>query len=67
MSVRRLKILIVASLALTGIGAAQAADYAPPPPPPVYVQPPPPPPEQCCDSWYLRGFVGVGMNSGANA
>lgn len=66
MSVRRLKILIVASLALTGIGAAQAADYAPPPPPPVYVQPPPPP-EPCCDTWYLRGFVGVGMNSGKDA
>jgi len=66
MSVRRLKILIVASLALTGIGAAQAADYAPPPPPPVYVQPPPPP-EPCCDTWYLRGFVGAGMNSGKDA
>ena len=37
-------------------GAAQAADY--PQPPPVYVPPPPP----CCDAWYLRGFVGVGMN-----
>ena len=64
MSVRRLNIVIVASFALTGAGAgaAQAADYAPPPPPPVYVQPPPPP-EPCCDTWYLRGFVGAGINS----
>jgi opacity protein-like surface antigen len=67
MSVWRFKLLVVAGLALAGIGSAQAADYAPPPPPPVYVQPPPPPQEDCCDSWYLRGFVGAGMNSGASA
>jgi len=49
---------VVAALAT---GAAQAADYHPPPPqPPPYV--PPPPPEPCCDSWYLRGFVGVAAN-----
>src|SRR3569832_2570779 len=66
MSVRRLKILIVAGLALRGSGVALAADYAPPPPPPVYVQPPPPP-EPCCAAWYLRGFVGAGMNSGNGA
>jgi len=66
MSVGRLKIFIVAGLAAAGLGNAQAADYAPPPPPPpVYVQPPAP--EPCCDTWYLRGFVGAGMNSGNNA
>jgi opacity protein-like surface antigen len=49
-----------ASLALVtlfGVTAASAADYAPPPP--VVVQPP----QECCSNWYLRGFVGVGMNS----
>ena len=61
MLVRRLKVFIIASAALVSAGAAQAADYAPPPPPPpVYVQPPAP--EPCCDTWYLRGFVGAGMN-----
>lgn len=56
---RRFTILTVASLALIGANGAHAADYTPPPPPPVYVQPPPP--EPCCDNWYLRGQIGVGM------
>jgi len=33
--------------------AAHAADM----PQPVYVAP-----EECCNNWYLRGFIGVGMN-----
>ena len=64
MSVGRLTTFGFASLALIGAGAAHAADYTPPPPPPVYVQPPPP--EPCCDTWYLRGFVGAGMNGNSN-
>jgi opacity protein-like surface antigen len=62
--VRRLTTLTFAALALISAGAAHAADYTPPPPPPVYVQPPPP--EPCCDTWYLRGFVGAGMNGNTN-
>ncbi|HXD46002.1 MAG TPA: outer membrane beta-barrel protein [Pseudolabrys sp.] len=61
MLVRRLNFFIVAGVALAGASAAQAADYTPPPPPPVYA--PPPQPEPCCDTWYLRGFVGAGINS----
>jgi opacity protein-like surface antigen len=38
--------------ALMAIPAARAADM------PLS----PPAPEPCCSSWYLRGFVGVGMN-----
>jgi opacity protein-like surface antigen len=57
---RRLTVLTFASLALIGANGARAADYTPPPPPPVYVQPPPPA-EPCCDNWYLRGQIGVGM------
>lgn len=65
MPVQRLTIFTLAGLALISAGAANAADYTPPPPPPVYVQPPPP--EPCCDSWYLRGFIGTGMVSGSDA
>jgi opacity protein-like surface antigen len=54
-------ILILAGVAPLVTGVAHAADY--PQPPPVYVQPPPPPPQECCDSWYLRGFVGAGVNA----
>ncbi len=39
--------------ALMAIPAARAADM------PL----PPPAPEPCCSSWYLRGFVGVGMTN----
>jgi len=58
----RLKIIGLTAIAtLTAIAAlagsaAQAADYSPPP---VIVQPP----QECCDTWYLRGFVGAGMNN----
>lgn len=60
MAGRRFTILTFASLALIGANGARAADYTPPPPPLVYVQPPPE--EPCCDTWYLRGFVGAGLN-----
>jgi len=57
----RLMLSALAAIAVLATSAALAADYHPPPPqPPPYI--PPPPPEPCCDSWYLRGFVGVGMN-----
>jgi len=47
-----------------GATATHAADYAPPPPQPVYI--PPPPVQECCEGWYLRGFIGVGMNGNYN-
>src|SRR5579885_679256 len=66
MACARLKLSILATLAVFAVGVADAADYHPPPPaPPPYV--PPPPPQECCDSWYLRGFVGAGMMGGAGA
>jgi opacity protein-like surface antigen len=52
MSCTRLWVSSVAAFWVIAAGAAQAADYTPPPPPPA----------PCCDSWYLRGFVGVGLN-----
>jgi opacity protein-like surface antigen len=61
MFVQRLRILTIAGVAMGAATGARAADYTPPPPPPVYVQPPPA--EPCCDSWYLRGFVGAGRNT----
>ncbi len=56
----RFMLSALAALAVLAASAAHAADYHQPPPPPQYI--PPPPPQECCDSWYLRGFVGVGMN-----
>lgn len=57
-----------AALAMLVTGIAHAADYHPPPPaPPPYI---PPPQQDCCavtENWYLRGFIGAGMASGANA
>ena len=50
----RLRISLVAMVAFLGAGAARAADLA---------IPPPPPPQPCCNNWYLRSFVGVGMNN----
>lgn len=61
MFVQRLRILTAAGLALGAATGARAADYTPPPPQPVYVQPPSA--EPCCDSWYLRGYVGAGRNT----
>ena len=51
----------VAAFVMLAASAAHAADYPQPPPPPQYI--PPPPPQECCSSWYLRGFVGAGMNN----
>jgi opacity protein-like surface antigen len=52
-----------AALAMLVTGVAHAADYHPPPPaPPPYI---PPPQQDCCatiENWYLRGFVGIGIN-----
>ena len=59
MFVARLKISLLAAVALLAAGVAQAADYRPLPPP--YI--PPPPPQPCCDNWYLRGYVGIGVNN----
>jgi opacity protein-like surface antigen len=60
MFVTRLKISLLAAIALFAVGAAHAADYSQPlPPPPPYI----PPPQPCCDNWYLRGFVGAGLNT----
>jgi opacity protein-like surface antigen len=60
MLVTRLKISMLAAITLFAVGAAHAADYSPPPPPPPAFIPPPPP---CCDNWYLRGYVGIGVNN----
>jgi len=53
-----------AALAVLVTGIAHAADYQPPPPaPPPFI---PPPPVECCavtENWYLRGFIGAGINS----
>jgi opacity protein-like surface antigen len=59
MSSTRLTLSILAAAALlAAAGSAHGADYTPPPPPPVYA----PPPQPCCNTWYLRGFVGIGLN-----
>lgn len=60
----RLTLAMLPVVALLAAGAAHGADYTPPPPPQPYVVPPPPP---CCNDWYLRGYVGVGMNNGSTA
>ena len=48
---KRLRISSLAAMWMLAVGAAHAADFALPPPP-----------QPCCDNWYLRGFVGVGLN-----
>lgn len=64
---RRFKLSAVAALTVFTIGAAHAADYSQPylPPPPVIIQQPPEP--EFANGWYLRGYVGAGMTSGADA
>ncbi|MGH6664182.1 MAG: outer membrane protein [Pseudolabrys sp.] len=58
MTVTRLKISMLTLIAAMATGTAQAADYQQPmPQQPVMVQPQEP------ENWYLRGYVGVGMNS----
>lgn len=55
---RRLQICALAAACSFAASMALAADYPQPPPPPpqIYVQ-------DCCNGWYLRGFIGVGMNA----
>jgi opacity protein-like surface antigen len=60
----RLKISLLAAAGALAATVAQAADYQQPPP--VYYQPPPPPVEHFANDWYLRGYVGVGMNGNAD-
>lgn len=59
MSIQRLKYSLLSTLVLLSAGAAKAADYAPPPPPMIVQQPA----EEFGSSWYLRGQVGIGMNT----
>ena len=54
MRIARLKIAILAALASLAVTAAAHAADMPLPPPAA---------EPCCSSWYLRGFVGVGMTN----
>jgi opacity protein-like surface antigen len=57
--------LTLAGLALAATvapNAARAADYQQPPPPQIYVQPPQVI-EEFASAWYLRGDVGIGINS----
>ena len=54
-------LVIVAGLALTSVGLAQAADLLPPAP----RLPPPAPAIEEFSGWYLRGDVGAGINSRA--
>ena len=58
--------LVVATALVTG--AAHAADYSQPmpQPQPVYIQQQPQVIEEVASAWYLRGFVGVGINSSYN-
>ena len=61
---QRFRLSAFAALAVLTAGAAHAADYSqpyqPPPPQPIIIQQPQ---EDCCNNWYLRGQVGIGMNS----
>jgi opacity protein-like surface antigen len=59
----RLGIPILAAIALLTAGAARAADYSPPPPPPMIIQQPPQVIESFSEGWYLRGNIGIGVNS----
>jgi opacity protein-like surface antigen len=58
----RLGISALATAAALAAGAARAADYSQPMPQQQYVIQQPPPVEEFASNWYLRGFVGVGMN-----
>jgi opacity protein-like surface antigen len=65
---KRLTFFSVAALALTS-SVVHAADYSQPiyqpepQPQPIIIQQPAPAAFDCCDGWYLRGQVGVGMNN----
>lgn len=61
----RLTISTLTVVAMLTASTARAADYSQPPPQqPIYVQPPPAIEE--FSSWYLRGDVGIGINSSYN-
>ena len=53
MCIVRLKISTLVAIASLAATAAHAADFSPPLPQPA---------PEIVDSWYLRGFVGIGMN-----
>jgi opacity protein-like surface antigen len=58
----RLKISTLAAIALLAGGTAHGADYSQPlPQQPIIIQQPPV--QEFASNWYLRGFVGVGMNA----
>jgi len=59
----RLKIFIFAAIASLATSTAHGADYSqpmPPPPQPMYQ---PSPAQDFSEGWYLRGFVGIGINN----
>jgi opacity protein-like surface antigen len=58
----RLKISILAVTAALAASAAHGADYSQPMPPqqPMMIQQPV---QEFSEGWYLRGFVGIGMNA----
>ena len=62
----RLKLSTMTAIAALTASAAQGADYSqplPPPPQPIVYQQPQ---QDFAEGWYLRGYVGVGMNSNFN-
>ncbi len=63
---RRLTFFSVAALVLVS-SVVHAADYPQPiyqpEPQPIIIQQPAPAAFDCCDGWYLRGQVGIGMNN----
>jgi opacity protein-like surface antigen len=63
---RRLTFFGVAALVLAS-GVTHAADYPQPiyqpEPQPIIIQQPAPAAFDCCDGWYLRGQIGIGMNN----
>ena len=57
----RLKVSTLAAIALLAGGTAHGADYSQPlPQQPIIIQQPPV--QEFASNWYLRGFVGAGMN-----
>jgi opacity protein-like surface antigen len=61
----RLKISTLAAIALLAGGTAHGADYSQPlPQQPIIIQQPPV--QEFASNWYLRGFVGAGMNANYN-
>jgi opacity protein-like surface antigen len=57
----RVKISTLAVITVLAASAAQGADFYPPQQP-MFV----PPPQNFAENWYLRGFVGAGMNDRYN-